>query len=283
MMSTEHTWVIGLDLDEYCHGALVFADWLGRAGDVAAGVHVLEAWTRPHVRGDAISAVRAMTVRVARALRLAPLARVTALEAVRAEDGLTLACAAEVAQGLVIGRAARTDRSPFIRLGVVARNLLRQLPQPVIVVPPDLTAVAPGPVLLATDLGDATEPAVAFARALAARHGRALELVHVGERRHSDLIDALDPGWLAARDSYRAAVADLVRAWAGVHRLADAPRHVVYGEPAAQIAAVAAERQAALIVVGSRRLGLVTRAFLSSTASTLAAHAACPVAVVPLV
>ena len=276
------TWIVGLDLDGRSNGALTFADWLTRAGDVAIGVHVLEAWTRPHIRRDLGAAVRDLVERACATRRLTPLARVSTLEAVRAEQGLTLACAAEGAAGLVIGRAARSDRDPLVRLGVVARQLLRQLPAPVIVVPPDWAAVAPGPVVLATDLGPASEAAVGFARELAARHGRALELVHVAERRHNDLIDELEPSWLAARDAYHAAMVSDLDTWAAVHGLTRAPRHVVHGDPATELAAVASARAAAVVVVGSRRLGLAARAFLSSTASALAGHAACPVAVVPL-
>ncbi len=276
----ETTWVVGLDLDRRSRGALVLADWLARAGDRVIGVHVLEAWARPHLRKDPISAVREMLTVMTGELGLGPLARVSAVEAARAEDGL--AHAVEPASGLVIGRAARSDSEQYIRLGVVARQLLRRLPAPVIVVPPDLVVVGPGPVLLATDLGPASEAAVDFARTLAAKHGRALELVHVGEPRHNDLIDELEPAWLAARDAYHRELADELADWAATHDLAAAPRHVVYGDPASRIAAVASERQAALVVVGSRRLGLAARAFLSSTASALAGMATGPVAVVPL-
>ena len=69
--------------------------------------------------------------------------------------------------------------------------------------------------------------------------------------------------------------------WAALHELAEAPQHLEYGDPPTRIAAAAAELQAAIVVLGSRHLGLVARAFLSSTASSLAGLAAAPVAVVP--
>ena len=78
------TWIVGLDLDGRSDGALGFADWLTRAGDVTVGVHVLEAWTRPHMRRDIGAAVRELVERTCATRRLTPLARVTTLEAVRA-------------------------------------------------------------------------------------------------------------------------------------------------------------------------------------------------------
>lgn len=283
-MSTEHndTWIVGLDLDERCLGALVFASWLAEAGDTIVGVHVLEAWIRPHIRNETVLAkVDDMVARTAKALGLTPPTRLSPIEAVQAEEGLTAACTAEFASGLIIGRVARTDQAPFTRLGVVARRLLRELPAPVIVVPPDLTTIGGGPVILAVDLTDTTEAAVSFARALAARHHRPLEIVHVGQRRRSSFIPDFNPSWVDARREYHDSVVSSVNAWTAKHALSDIPQHVMYGDPAEEVARVATSRKAALVVVGSRHLGLVGRAFLSSTASALAGRAGCPVAVVP--
>lgn len=280
MTADDRTWIVGLDLEGRARGALVVGEWLARGGGSMVGVHVLESWARPHIRGDAIASVHALVVRATRELHLPALARVTVLEATRAEDGL--AEAAQAAAGLVIGRAAPAHEDRIVRLGVVARQLLRQLPLPIVVVPPDLAAVAPGPVLFATDLGPSGAQALGFARDLAGAHGRALELLHVADARHHDLIDDLDPGFVAARAAYHATVAASFRDWAETHGLTGYSRHVAYGDPAARIAAIAAGRRAAIVVVGSRRLGTVARAFLSSTASALAGLAACPVAVVPL-
>lgn len=278
-MSMESAWVVGIDLNELSRGALVVAGWLAHGGDSVVAVHILESWVRPHVRSDAIASVHETVVRATRELRLPPLACVSVREAVRAEDGLI--AAAEEATGIIIGRAAATSRSPMIRLGVVARQLLRQLPRPVIVAPPDLTAVAPGPILLATDLGPSGDQALVFARTLAAAQGRPLAVVHVAEPRQSDLVDPQEAAWIAARDAYQAETTTALADWSAAHGLGRAAQHLTYGDPPARIAAVAAELQAAIVVVGSRHLGLVARAFLSSTASTLAGLAAAPVAVVP--
>jgi nucleotide-binding universal stress UspA family protein len=275
----DRSWIVGLDLGERSLGALVVADWLGGGSDHVVGVYVLETWSRPYLAADIITTVHHAVGCAAAQQRVPPPARVSVIEANLAEEGL--ARAAEGAAGLVIGRAARANDAPFVRLGHVARKLLRMLPGPVVVVPRDLTAVPPGPIVLATDLGDATTAALPFAQRLAARHGRPLELVHVGEPRNSDLIDELEPSWLAAREEYRAQVERAFDVWMHDNHLQRVARHVAYGDVATKVAEFAAARHAALVVVGSRRLGTAARVFLSSSASTLAGAAACPVAVVP--
>lgn len=280
-MLTTKPWILGLDLNPRSHGALVFAAWLRSGGAMVHGLHVLEAWAAPFLAAaeDLRVTVREAVAERYAHLGIAPLEQVEVEVVPRAEDGLLSAAA--TAEGLVIGRAAPRGERPRVRLGSVARRVLRALPVPVIVVPPDLVAVAPGPILLATDLGPSSEEAVRFAVALAAAQGRELELVHVGEPRHSDLIDELEPAWLRERQIYRAGVQAMAGAWAAGHGLGDRPLHVRFGDRAEEIAAVAARCNAALVVTGSRRISLAGRLFSTSTASTLAGLADCAVAVVP--
>ncbi|MCY0988755.1 universal stress protein [Nannocystis sp. ILAH1] len=277
-MSTARQWVLGLDLGARSRGALVFARWLREAGEPVTSVHVLETWIRGYLRSDNYERLQTVLARATAEIGLGSPGDIQLVEADRAEVGL--ARAAEGAAALIIGRAAPSEGNALLRLGPTARRVLRGLPAPVIVVPPDLTAVAPGPVLIATDLEETSAGAVEFAQQFAARHRRPLELVHVGAALYNDFIDTLEPRWLAAREIFRADTLDSVREWAVERGLTGTP-HVVYGEPAQQIADLARAREAALVVVGSRRLGTVARAFLSSTASALASCAACPVAVVP--
>lgn len=272
-------WIVGLDIGGHSSGVLVVGRWLAGDSDHVTGTYVLAAWSRPYVGGDIVSIVHHAVDTTTRELDIPPPARVNVVEADRVED--VLAQAAEGGAGLVLGRAARARDGGLVRLGRVARRLLRLLPGPVVVVPRDLVAVPPGPVLLATNLDQTTSAALPFARALAARHDRALEVVHVGEPRSGDLIDELEPGWIAAREEYRSEIECAVDVWLHDHHLDRTDRHVVHGDPVAQIAEIAAARRAALVVVGSRRLGAGARMFLSSTASRLAGLAACPVAVVP--
>lgn len=277
-MSTARRWVLGLDLGGRSRGAAAFARWLREAGEEVKSVHVLETWMRGYLRSDNYERLQTVLGRATAEMGLGSPDDIQVVEAHRTEVGL--AGAAEGAEALIIGRAAPSEGSALVRLGATARRVLRGLPAPVIVVPPDWAAVGAGPVLVATDLEETSAGAVEFAQQFAARHRRPLELVHVGGALYNDFIDELDPRWLAAREIYRADVVDAVREWA-VERELRATRHVVYGDPAQQIAALARARDAAVVVVGSRRLGTVARAFLSSTASALASLAACPVAVVP--
>lgn len=277
--STANPWIVALDLRDRSRGALAFAGWLGAAGESVVGAYVLEAWSRPYIRSDVEADLRDAADRAAQALGCRPPERIVSEEAETAEAGL--ARMAFGASGLIIGRVAAHPRRALSRLGPVARRLLRQLPAPVIVVPPTLVRVAAGPILLATDLGPASDEAALFARGLAARLGRDLEVVHVGEDFYEEDDEVRDPVWQRARDAYRAEVAQDTERWASAQGLAAAPRHIRHGDPVLELADLAETRDAALVVVGSRRLGLPARFFLSSTASALAGLAACPVAVVP--
>src|SRR5688500_11308289 len=146
-------WIVGLDLGPRGHGALVFADWLrSSAAARVLGLHVLEAWASRFVGGadEAADTVRAAVDERCARFGLERLEQVEVLMVPRAEEGL--AARAEHAAGLILGRAAPTGASARVRLGRVARRVLRQLPCPVVIVPPELTVVGAGPVLLATDL-----------------------------------------------------------------------------------------------------------------------------------
>lgn len=274
--TTMNDWIVGVDLGGRSRGALVFGHWLGDGSDCVTGMYVLEAWARSYVGSDVVSTVHHAVFTTACELGISPPARVRVVEAEHVEEAL--AQAAQDGAGLVLGRAARAGEASLVHLGRVARRLLRILPGPVVVVPPDLAAVAPGPILVATNLDLSTSAALPFARALAARHDRPLELVHIGEL-HNDLVD--EPSWLAAREEYRSEVECAVNVWMHDHHLDPMPCHIAYGDPVVKIVEIAAARQAALVVVGSRRLGAGARMFVSSAASRLAGLATCPVAVVP--
>ena len=68
MTADDRTWIVGLDLEGRARGALVVGEWLARGGGSMVGVHVLESWARPHIRGDAIASVHALVVRATREL-----------------------------------------------------------------------------------------------------------------------------------------------------------------------------------------------------------------------
>lgn len=279
-MDLEKPWIVGLDLSLRSRGALVFAAWLRRVGRIPlVGVHMLEAWVRALEEEDPVPALHATATGMATSMGIAAFDRVEIRTVEEASEGLVESCAA--AGGLVIGRAADRGSRAVVRLGRVARRVLRRLPCPVVVVPPDLSAVGVGPVLVATDLGPASEAAVRFAAELAVRCGHTLELIHVVDDRGVQLIDALQSAWAARREALVAAAEAAMARWAGEHHLGATTRHVRTGNPVDVISETAAARRAALVVVGSRRLSTVMRYFSTSIASELAAAATCPVCVVP--
>lgn len=279
-MDPHEPWIVGLDLNPYNRGALVFAAWLQRVAQVPlVGVHMLEEWVRALAVEDPVPALTAAATRLAAAAGIPAFASLHVHTVEEASEGLVESCAA--ASGLVIGRAAERGSRALVRLGRVARRVLRRLPCPVVVVPPDLSSVGIGPILLATDLGPASSTAARVAAHLAVRCGHPVELVHVVDDRSVQLIDVFQSVWLARRQALVTGAEAATARWAGEHLLGAAIRHVRTGYPVDVIAATAAARRAALIVVGSRRLSTATRLFATSTASELAAAASCPVCVVP--
>ncbi len=106
-------------------------------------------------------------------------------------------------------------------------------------------------------------------------------LVHVGPPHHIDLIDELEPRWLAAREALRADTGREFAAWAEAHGVGGLRREIEYDTAPEALARIAAREKAAVVVVGSRRLSAIERVFTTSTASALAGACACPVAVVP--
>lgn len=288
MNTQQERWIVGLDLGARSHGALVFAAWMRSAASASdrphlVGLHVLETWAArqlPVSMEEYVTTARRLAEQRADEVG----ARLDAVEVVEAERAeLGLVAAAGHADALVVGRAAPRHGREWVRLGRVARRVLRQLPRPVFVVPPDLTAatLADGPIVLATDLETTGPAAIDRAVGLARAHARPLVLVHVGEPRHSDVIDEIEPRFVAERERHREGVAQAFASWAEAQGLGAVRRVLEFDAPPEGLAAIATRERAAVVVVGSRRLGAVERVFTVSTASVLAALCTCAVAVVP--
>jgi nucleotide-binding universal stress UspA family protein len=286
--------IVGLDLRPSSQGALHFAHWLSttstRHDEKFVVLHVLEhdhlgMVLRYHhldeVMGGAGVAARAALAR-AEATGLVAAPRVVV--GTRAEVDLADAVQEAGAGALVIGRMARRDTHPVVRLGRVARRLLRQPPAPLVVVPPDLTAaqVGDGPVVALTGLTDDAVPACRFAADLAARLGRRLELVHV----MLDPVEVAPYGLLGDEmqrnlDQERRSRGEELAAWARRHGLSPGATTVEVGEVVGQAIAHAERVRAPVLVVGARPGGKAERLIMPSVGRELAAHATVPVAVVP--
>lgn len=167
MKTKSEQWIVGVDLRQRSDGAVRFAGWLWRAmaADVRPtlhGVHVIESAQLKALRqfGSRAEIERRVAGEVGFTIERAGAAeafeRTAVIEHRRVDVHL-----AELAEGigattLLVGRVSGVDQGGLIRLGTVARRLVRALRRPVIVVPPDLdpAQLGPGPVVLAANAGE---------------------------------------------------------------------------------------------------------------------------------
>jgi nucleotide-binding universal stress UspA family protein len=190
------------------------------------------------------------------------------------------------ASALVVGRRAKRDDDPLVRLGEVTRRLLRRLPVPLIVVPPDFgderdRGFGEGPILVGIELTDHCTAAVLFAADLAARLDRPLLLAHGTHAFHWGVSYVPTTTLKRLHEQAQGVAANALREWAAPLGLTNVEHRVFMGDPAKNLLQIAAEEDATMLVTGSRMLGPIERLFLASVSSEVAAGASCPVAVVP--
>lgn len=285
--------IIGVDLRETAAGALHYAAWLASTRPdtppTLVPVHVLEeAYLLQVLRHAHLEAVERLALDSAVAqVRSAGLEEhaepVRVVRGAAAEDALVREFDAAHADLLVIGRQAPSTERNLVRLGRVARRLVRTLPCPLVVVPPDLRAesIGKGPIMLATDLDDTSAAAARFARRLAEATGRPLVVAHVVPQD----VDADRYLPSATVDQFLSQIgldreSDL-QAWMNTHHLAGHPAVVAHGDVLTRLSSMAEMEGTPTIVCGSRGLGTVERVFVASIGSDLACWAGCAVAIVP--
>lgn len=193
--------------------------------------------------------------------------------------------------GLLLGRAAPSDTTPLVALGRVPRRLLRALVLPTVVVPPDFCEPAAlGPIVVGVTPTAESLEAAGFAVLLGEELALPVVLVHVvPPSRPLATVGVLslephDPtmsGSDVAPPEDTSGPAAVIGEWAASHGLDGLPLALRVGHVPVELVAFARERQATMIVCGSRRLSLLERLFTSSVGSELAAHADRPVVVVP--
>ncbi|WP_106389795.1 universal stress protein [Enhygromyxa salina] len=292
-MSSTTKWTLGLDLREGAEGPLVFARWLhaklsADGGPTLEPIHVIEqdqlgllasADRREEALGLAEDAVARSLERTGDPT---PLEGLRFVEVGTPED--VLADAAQSAEGLIIGRLAPRGKDRLRRLGAVARRLLRRLPAPTVVVPPDTKTenIGKGPLILACDAHEDSVGATRFALRMAELLGRELVLAHVVPMPYGWSI-----GYLPA-ESVKQVRADLrtggertLERWATKHGITGLRGIVTEGMVADELAHLAEREDALMLITGSRKLNAIERLFVTSVGSELCASASCPVAVVP--
>jgi nucleotide-binding universal stress UspA family protein len=279
-------WIVGLDLRPRSQGAIKTARWLAAHGGPGVrhrfhGVHVVPQTPRVSVRDDEVDELVEMArlqahATVAEAGATAAFAHIDAVPG-SPRDALAAAATFYDADGLIIGRHGLRDGGTVIRLGTVARQLVRALPTAVMVVPPDHDPAArpEGPVLVATDLAEDAAAAGRFGLRLAQELGVDLLLVHV-----------LETGQLAAQlgaAPHSPIVHDpaAFERWVDTYGLGGARTETSSGDVVERILELSQAHDASLIVCGSHRLTLADRVFQASTGTTIAAYADRPVVVVP--
>jgi nucleotide-binding universal stress UspA family protein len=287
--------VVGVDLRHRSDGAIRFAAWLrSRTADPHAttivGVHVVEsaqmvALRRFDPRPRVIQRLRDEAAHVIQAAVGAGVVNnIDVLEGSKTSRSLESAATYHHADALIVGRKAGVDEQAIVRLGSVARSLLRALPVPTFVVAPDLDleAIGAGPIVVAVTPGEPALSACAFAVALGQRLGRdvlAVRVVTVPEDYSHIYWSGED---LAAyRAEYLERARKVLAEWLAANGLTDLQQQLRLGGEIHELAAAAREHDAPLIVCGSRLLGPLERMLTPSTSSELAAYAPCAVAVVP--
>lgn len=288
-------WVVGIDLVEGNEGPLQFASWLsrfstGEGGEEIVAAHVVpakaqidafmssEELEKLHPRAKA-----ACEAAIKKADATEVVSSIELVESADIEAALGATAKGEGADALVVGRRAKRGEDKLSRLGRVSRRVLRQLPTPVVVVPPDFDAREPrdGPVILATACTELSVPAGKFAEAVARRLDCDLLVAHVV--RTVDWAVAYLP--VDAVEQVRSSSQEIGRkdlaSWAQRHELWGAQTAILHGDPSQAIADLAREKNASLVVTGSRELSGAARMFVPSVGSELAASCWTPVAVVP--
>jgi nucleotide-binding universal stress UspA family protein len=193
---------------------------------------------------------------------LAPLAVATELLEGRPVAELTAHAARHEPGLLVCGTAAKEGATAVLE-GSVSGLLAASTPCPVAVVAAGDAIGAAGPVLAGYDGSTAARRAAIHASGLAAGLGRALVLLQVGEG--------------TASESGRHLVEELIETGGAPPVSLEA----LVGDPATAITTVAVERDAALVVTGTRGRGALRSALFGSVSRAVVRTAKRPVVLVP--
>jgi nucleotide-binding universal stress UspA family protein len=207
-----------------------------------------------------------------------------------AADSLLRLAEDEGARLIVVGTHGGNP-AQVMAMGSVSLDVARQAPCPVLVVPPAVeraSLIAPEVDTVVCGLAgpDDSEPlrvAIQLARALRL----SVLPAHVVPPQEEDLsaerivrIQSVLSDRLREAGLGRARVAEAIGA-DGISRLERDGLVLAAGDPADELAQLAADARAALVVVGTRGRGPIRSAVLGSVSRSLARHAGCPVVICP--
>ena len=283
-------WLIGADLGTRSDGAMRAASWLvgSATGQRCDAVHVFEPALRPLLRSMntdfAVETARRELVEAPQRLGMSsPFSHLDVAVADSAEDGLAHHAVTGGYDALLLGRAAPQASDAMLRLGAVARKLLRRLPVPIAVVPPDITttAIGMGRIVLGTDLTPASVAAGRFASQLANELQRELVVIHVHDWAWASSMFGAGGRIELPPESRPACTGEDVARWVEDHDFRPVSSFCVEGPVADALIAVARDEDAPALVVGSRMLSLAQRVFTASVGTDLAGRADRMVVVVP--
>jgi len=288
-------WIVGVDLRHCSDGAIKFGAWLRSSQSAGSpselvGVHVIEAkqlasLDRFDGRARVLKRIEDESKLVVRNAGVADaFAEIDVVEGRSAAKSLEDARVAHHGDGLIVGRKAGIGQNPLVRLGSVARKVLRTLSGPAVVVAPDLDveAIGDGPIVVAATPTDVSLGACKFARELGEALGREVLFVRVVEVPEDYAHIYWSENALASfRTEYVEEARDQLKTWLEEHGFADAKVEMRLGPIVAELVDAATEHAAPCVISGARLLGTIERMLTSSTSSELAAQARCAVIVVP--
>jgi nucleotide-binding universal stress UspA family protein len=245
------------------------------------GVHVLpslRAADAPNVE----AAQKALTSEVTRVGAAGAFEKLLVVEAENVEEALHQTCVRYETTGVIVGRRVGVSEGGLVRMGTVVRRLLRRLPAPVIVVPPDLdpAQLGAGPLVLGVRHPDAaSSSALTFADDTARSMGRELVVVAAAPALRGSTA-YLPTALISEQQRLRVVQAEQqLEQWLALSDVS-ATLKVTLGGPAEQILANAGALGAPMVVCCRNKSGALQR-YLGGTVSTeLATFSRVPVVVV---
>jgi nucleotide-binding universal stress UspA family protein len=267
-------WIVGLDRLDHTLGAPQLARWLATPSAEIIGVHVVEHTKATEPMGERLAGIvdaARDTLRAALATTQdSPFSNVEVVLAADAATGLASTATRLGVDGVLVDRRADRIGKGLVRLGRVARRLVRTLPVPVIVTPHDLQLdqIGKGPIMVAIDLDLVSVAAVRFAVRLGSELNRPLRLVHVSpgfEPFPSFYGDETVPPPTAKRRGVTE-----VEMWLDAHQLPSTDVTVLEGSVIEALVDHAREIDPPLVVCGTQHLSPLVRLFSASVASDLA-------------